>query len=210
MSHVVVVCGAEHDPNGLVPTVSAQTWATDPERVQVACDDLRVRAALALPSPVHEAVARLQQVLGPARCTVATTAVDGLLHKAGAEAILELRGSLFRSMCATGEQDHPRVPVAGMRRTVFRCTECGASLRPDVALPGERHRWWEVLIERVRAAERILWVEIDDVVAQALARARPPGARTVAVGAGASLADQTLPETPEIAVPRLVAEWLGD
>lgn len=207
---VVVVCGAGTAADALVPVVGADTWARDPDAVQRACDELRVRAATEMPGARHEAIARLQQVLGAERCAVATTAVDGLLQKAGAEEVVELRGSLFRLVCAA-DPDHPMVPVFGVRRGVERCEECGGPLRPDLALPGERHRAWEPLVRRIRAARRVLLVELDDVVAEALARAARQGTetRSVGIGSGSRHADVALGGPVDEAVPHLVEEWLS-
>lgn len=207
---IVVVCGASHGPDGLHVGATAELWAADPGAVHRAVDELRVKAALAMFGPTHEALARLQQLLGPERCLVATTAVDGLLHKAGVEEITELRGSLFYLACAAHPDDHPRIQVSGLNRGATACEACGAPLRPDVSLPGERHRRWDVLVAAIRGAHELWMIDLDDVVAAALARAAAlaPAIRTVGVGAGASHAEIALEGPADAVVPQLVEERL--
>jgi NAD-dependent deacetylase len=205
---VVVVCGGPERAD--LPVVTAETWASHPAQVQQVCDELRVQAAMTLPSPVHEALVRLQQVIGVDRCTLATTAVDGQLQKAGAEEVIELRGSVFRLGCSA-VREHPQLVISGLHRQVTACVECGAPLRPQVALPGERHFHWPELVERIAATRRVVWIDVDEVVARTLAKvaAREPTTLTLGIGGGMEFADQVLSQPADIAVPQLVQTWLG-
>src|SRR5688500_2367966 len=97
---LVAVCGRLCEPPPRPDRGPLPAWSADPDLVRAVHDDLRYACAVTLPTAAHEALARIQHLLGPERCTLATTATDGLLHKASAEDILELRGSVFRLACA--------------------------------------------------------------------------------------------------------------
>src|SRR5687768_2400242 len=132
---VFVLCGggvskaSEPGPQGVFDGIT-EAWASDPERVRCWFDEQRVALAQAMPNPAHEALARMQHRLGAARCVLATWTTDGLLHKASAEDVIELHGSIFRLRCAASV-DHPRVGAFGRQPRRARCP-CGAPLRPDV------------------------------------------------------------------------------
>jgi NAD-dependent deacetylase len=83
----------------------------------------------ARPNAGHRALAQLQQA--GLLVTHVTQNVDGLLHAAGAQEVLELHGNLRTLRCqACGKP-------AGRWQLGWRCWRCGGCLRPDVVLFGE-------------------------------------------------------------------------
>jgi NAD-dependent SIR2 family protein deacetylase len=210
---IVAVCGALAEPPSRPDRgrIDARAWSADPERVRCAYDDLRIACTVLVPTPAQEALARFQQVVGVERATLATTAADGLLHKASAEEILELRGSVFRLACGVRPDAHPKVPIAGHHHRTLRCVACGAELRPDVVLPGERLRHLDVLEERVRSADRVLLIGlVDEAAAGVLDVAKRARVHTTAIGPSAGSVDERVAEPIDVAVPLLVSRWLGD
>jgi NAD-dependent SIR2 family protein deacetylase len=123
------------------------------------------RFARALPNPAHEALAALE---ASGRLTqLVTQNVDGLHHRAGSRAVIELHGNLERVICLgcgdtqarstlqrTLVRDNPGfarfVPAAGPDGDAtsdppdvhdFKvpvCTRCGGILKPDVVFFGEQ------------------------------------------------------------------------
>lgn len=198
---VVIVVGTLADPPERPDRgrIDARAWSTDPERVRTAFDELRIACTVLAPTSAHDALARLQQVAGSERVLLATTAHDGLLHKASAEDIVELRGSVFRLACAADPHGHPKVPIAGLHHRTLRCVACGAELRPDVALSGEPPRHLEQVRERLRRADLLVLVDVPEDVSQGLVEAaRAAGVRAVALPG------------EDGAVARVVSRWLGD
>jgi NAD-dependent deacetylase len=66
---------------------------------------------------------------------VVTQNVDGLHQRAGSRDVVELHGSLVRSVCARG--CGPAEPGEGGGTRPPPCPRCGAHLRPDVVWFGE-------------------------------------------------------------------------
>lgn len=111
---------------------SIDAWRTDPGGFSAFWSQRRSELAAAAPNPAHHALTRLQR-LKP-HTTLVTQNVDGLLGRAGATDVLELHGSLARSVCgACGAKDPPATPAA-------HCLACGCgrpTVRPDVVMFGE-------------------------------------------------------------------------
>lgn len=174
-------------------------------------DEIRVRSALDLPGPTHQALARLQHALGPERCTLATTAIDGMLLKASAEHVLELCGSVFYVRCS-GSDDHGQPPVSGLVAPRRGRCRCGAELRPDVIAAAEPYRWLPALEKAVRASTAVVVVDVEPgVTRRVVAWAKEGSARiwgfgrTKVVGVDVWSADP-----PEEGLPSLVAAWLRE
>lgn len=211
---LVVLCGggvskASHDATSEPPADLA--WDADPERVRAWYDEQRVALAPVMPNEAHEALARMQHRLGAHRCALVTWTTDGLLHKASAEDVVELHGSLFRLRCAA-DLDHPRVGAFGRQPRRARCP-CGAPLRPDVRWPGEPPLGMDRVRRELDRADVFLSVGASGpLVAELLGVARRNGARTIEVNVEPSGEpfDHVLVEPAEVVIPRLVGGWLGE
>ncbi len=92
--------------------------------------------ARATPNAGHVALARLE-VVRPG-WQVLTQNVDGLHHRAGSEAVVELHGSIWRSRCVSCHTSRAIGPdhIEDEAAPVPRCT-CGEMLRPAVVWFGE-------------------------------------------------------------------------
>lgn len=95
----------------------------------------REGALRAQPNPAHIALAHLETLVP--RVTLITQNVDGLHHRAGSRAVIELHGNITRVRCSregvlvtTWVEPPPGDPPP-------RCDRCGAYLRPDVVWFGE-------------------------------------------------------------------------
>ncbi len=99
----------------------------DPGKVWDFHDERRRVMGAAQPSQAHTLIAAVQQRLPATR--IVTQNIDGLHQRAGASAVTELHGSVWRVRCAChgGARANHEVPIAP--RT---CPACGAWLRPDI------------------------------------------------------------------------------
>ena len=228
--HIVVLSGAGLSAASGVPTfrdadglweghrfedvATPEAWFRNREMVRRFYDERRINCASVLPNPGHEALARLQHLLGPKQVTLVTQNVDGLLEKAGAHDVIEMHGSLFRLKCEA-DDDHPRIGVFGPQRREAVCAVCGAALRPDVVWFGEV----PVYMDRIEAAlmrcELFVSVGTSGFVYPAAGfsqAARRLGAHCIEVNPKPSGAmfDEVHAEGSETALPRLVSQWLGE
>jgi NAD-dependent deacetylase len=87
------------------------------------------------PNPGHEALARMERLVP--RLTVVTQNIDGLHHRAGSSAVLELHGSIERNYCMACGRRHSNEEVLA-RAGVPHCLQCGGMVRPDVVWFGEQ------------------------------------------------------------------------
>lgn len=229
-SRVVILSGAGLSRASGVPTfrdgdglwrghrmtdvATPDAWLRDASMVREFYDERRVAAAAVLPNPGHDALSRLQHSLGRSRVTLVTQNIDGLIQKAGAIEVLEMHGSLWTLKCEASDE-HPRVGVYGRQDPDGRCAICGHRLRPDVVWFGEL----PVHVERIggELAECDLFVSVgtSGVVYPAagfVQVARAAGARCIEVNPKPSGGDfdEVIAEGSEVALPRLVAEWLGE
>ncbi|MEZ4239663.1 MAG: Sir2 family NAD-dependent protein deacetylase [Myxococcota bacterium] len=185
-------------------------WHSDPCFVRRWLDELRIRCAVALPGPAHEALASLQRAMGARSCVLATTATDGLLQKASAEAVLELRGTVFQARC-DAVPDHPRLQISAFEAKLPPCA-CGSDLRPDVVLAGEPLLQIERLEAAIEAADVVVAAGLDPTIAAWIARtARAAKTHAIAfVGEGWGPGfDERLDLPAEVGIPELVGNWLG-
>jgi NAD-dependent deacetylase len=219
---LVVLCGGglskgSSDPLGGVgtfrgvPTDALERAEGDPELVRAWFDERRIASATTLPNPAHEALARMQHALSVRRCVLVTWTVDGLLQKASAEDVIEVRGSIFRLRCA-GDPTHARVGVYGPQPRKRRCA-CGAELVPDVVPPGAPPLGMDRVEREVARADVLMAVGASGpLLVDLLGRARSHGARTIEVNPEPSGEpfDEVFAEPAEVAIPMLIGRWLGE
>jgi NAD-dependent deacetylase len=89
--------------------------------------------AKAEPNPGHHALVRIE-AMRPG-FFLATQNVDGLHARAGSRNLVELHGSIRRTVCF--DHRHPAERWEPVDEPPPRCAQCGALLRPDVVWFGE-------------------------------------------------------------------------
>ncbi len=125
---------AEVDP---FEVASIEAFRRDPLRVWRWYGP-RIRALCgAQPNPGHLALAELERA-GLVRAVV-TQNIDALHTRAGSEDVIEVHGSIRRSVCLTCGRELllPAVLAQLEEREAPVCTECGAILKPGVVMFGE-------------------------------------------------------------------------
>jgi len=121
---------AQYDPAQLA---TPEAFRTDPELVWRWYLWRRELTRNARPNPGHDALARLQDLVG--ELVLVTQNVDGLHARAGSRDVIELHGNIMRTVCFRCGVEDGRDVV--LDEGVPRCTVCDGPLRPDVVWFGE-------------------------------------------------------------------------
>lgn len=180
-------------------------------------DHLRQLCAKAVPNAGHQALARLQQELGPPRqAAIVTQNVDRLHERAGSREVIHLHGDVLRVVCphcGFAADEYP-VPAPELPPVC----ECGTVLRPDIVLFNERLPE-DALSEAFRLAEDcdVMWVVGTSVNVQPAASlpfvALEHGALVVEINPEPTIltaeAQVSIRGTAAEAIPGLVAALLG-
>ncbi len=227
---IVVLCGAGLSVAAGVPRFHKKDHQWQGERVGELCtpdgllnrldslrafyDDCRAQLATTLPTPAHDAVARLQQRWGPERVSLVTQNIDSLLEKAGAPQVIEMYGSLMRVRCAN-DDEHPAISVPGLENRSLRCKLCGSHMRPDVTLYGEPPRHYERVRKLVSQCGFFVSVGASSKskrAAQLAEVASQHGAHTIEINpkpSGGPFND-VITDPAADALARIVGEWLRE
>jgi len=129
--------------------LSAATYARDPEAVEAWLDTLRAAGSAAQPNVAHAGLAAYQA--RHPETLLLTQNVDTLLERAGARDVVHLHGRLDQLRCLGHAHSVPLGPD-GRAGAPERCPRCGARLRSDVVLFGERAPAYDVLWAALRRA----------------------------------------------------------
>jgi len=114
-----------------------EALARDPAWAWEFHDHLRALVAAARPNAGHLALARLERELTPACAVrVITQNVDRLHEAAGSSGVVRLHGDILRVVCPRCGWEEGDYPVPAPAAPPH--CDCGAVLRPDVVLFGER------------------------------------------------------------------------
>lgn len=189
-------------------------WWRNAETVRRFYDERRVGVAAVQPNPGHAALVRLQRALGPDRVALVTQNVDGLLTRADPDAdVIEMHGALRWLRCEDDEE-HAWQAVEGPQRRDVSC-RCGGRLRPAIVWFGEVPLHLDRIIDRVRRCDVFVAVGTSGVVYPAAGLvdvARKNGARCIEVNPQRTGGPfhEVVEESADVALPRLVAEWLGE
>ncbi|MEG0094083.1 MAG: NAD-dependent protein deacylase [Erysipelotrichaceae bacterium] len=89
----------------------------------------------AQPSGAHIALAKLEK-MGKLKAII-TQNIDGLHQAGGSEEVLELHGSIHRNYCKSCHSFYDLNDMLKQKGKVPKCSECGATIKPDVVLFGE-------------------------------------------------------------------------
>ncbi|MCL1631747.1 NAD-dependent deacetylase [Sporolactobacillus sp. CPB3-1] len=112
----------------------------------------------AQPNAVHRWLKNLER---DREVTIITQNIDGLHHKAGSSAVIEVHGAFNRCICLdcgaeydTDQVRKEKVPHCPAFNSEGRT--CGTVLKPDIVLFGETVRGVQAAIKAVRRADRLL------------------------------------------------------
>jgi NAD-dependent deacetylase len=184
----------------------------DPKLVWTLYGGRRANVATAKPNPGHAALVALEDRWGP-DFTLVTQNVDGLHQDAGNRRVLEIHGSLRRTLCLSCREVNDRglVPLGDAP-----LCECGGRLRPDIVWFGEGLPVdiWEEAQIKASECDVLLVVGTSAVVHPAASlipiarRTRTPGAKVIEVNMARTeasfLADVGLYGPSGQVLPRLV------
>jgi len=207
------------DANGLweghrfEDVATPEAWFADRALVQNFYDQRRQAGARVSPNPGHEALVQLQSQLGAERVALVTQNIDGLLTAAGAEEVIEVHGSLWRLKCDRNPR-HPKLEIDEKQDPTGSCSQCEGLLRPDVVWFGEIPYALDAIYRAVSSCSVFLSVGTSGLVYPAaglVAQAQAAGAYCLEVNpqpAGGPF-HQVIAEGSEIALPRIIEEWLA-
>ena len=167
------------------------------------------------PNPAHLCLARLEERLaGQSKFTLITQNVDGFHGNAGSKNLVELHGNLLRTRCSNPDCDLEPYDDTRSYSKPPPCPNCGAFLRPDVVLFGEKINMQPEEIEQTFAGcELFISAGTSGSVQPAagfVKRAKFAGARTLFVNLESPESyledfDQTYPGKAEELLPALLA-----
>lgn len=125
---------AEYDPQDYA---SIDSFDRDPTRVWQFYGPRLAALAVAEPNAAHLALAELER-RGLVQAVI-TQNIDLLHTRAGSSRVVEVHGSIGRSVCLScGAQESLAAVLAQLEeRPAPLCTVCGAVLKPDVVMFGE-------------------------------------------------------------------------
>jgi len=141
---------------------SPEGFRRDPRLVWQFYNARRANVKTVKPNPGHLALAALEARWGD-HFTLVTQNVDGLHRAAGSRNVLELHGSLYRTLCLGCDEvkDRGLEPLPDLPQC-----ECGARLRPDIVWFGEMlpPDIWEAAVQAAHECDVFLVVGTSAVV----------------------------------------------
>lgn len=164
----------------------------DPELVWRFYNERRQNLRSVVPNPGHVALAKLEEKLGD-NFTLITQNIDGLHQKAGSKNVLEIHGSIRKTLCThCGLIAH--APIEMDLGDLPRCLDCSHLLRPKIVwfhemLPIDI---WETAQFAASEATAFLVVGTSAVVFPAASlipiakMTRSPGARIIEINLAAT------------------------
>lgn len=171
-------------------------------------------ASSAQPNAGHFALAELERGLGE-RFTLVTQNVDGLHQASGSKRVLEMHGSLRRTLCTQCGATHPTDTV-DLAPSIPSCPSCNGDLRPDIVWFGETPHYLKEIDSLLRNADVLLVAGTSGNVypaAQFVHIASHFGARTLAVNLeppeNASAFDAFMQGKSGDVLPELANAWLS-
>lgn len=134
------------------------------------------------PNTGHYALCKLEEYLKD-NFTLITQNVDGLHHLAGSKNVLEMHGSLSKSVCTKCNQEMHMKDV-DLSVDLPICSECGGELRPKVTWFGEVPYHLDNIFRSLQEADYFLVLGTSGTVypaAQFVAIAKSQNAKTICV-----------------------------
>jgi len=112
------------------------------------------------PSRSHLALAELEMLSG-LDC-IFTQATDGLHHKAGSNAVIELNSSILWVTCTSCGKDYTTDEILSLLEKgneIPKCVECGSDqIKPPVSFPGQPPPHWEIREAWIRIHKADLFI----------------------------------------------------
>lgn len=128
--------GIYEEDEGAIEALTGSTLLSDPDRTWRAIGDLSRHAAGARPNAAHIAIAEIERKVD--RFALLTQNVDGLHQLAGSRNVIDIHGSITRTLCmgcgAEGELGREELESL---RAAPHCAHCRGTLRPAAVLFGE-------------------------------------------------------------------------
>ena len=196
---------AKHDPMRLA---SPQGFADDPQLVSEWYSHRRRAIAEAQPNSAHIALARHSEMIH------VTQNVDDLLHRAGAQRVIQLHGTIATDRCHASCGYEEPIDLSDPPN-LRNCPECGSQMRPAVVWFGEAlpSSAWTDAEQACRGCEVLLVIGTGAVVYPAaglIGLAKSAGARIIIVNTHQSdasvLADVELLGKASEVLPTLLDE----
>jgi NAD-dependent deacetylase len=203
---IVVFCGAGLSAESGIPTYRGKggmwekydwqdyacqsAFLTDPEKVWVFHEQRRLAVAACAPNAGHKVLSEMEKERP--NVTVVTQNIDGLQHRAGSKAVLELHGSLWRVRC---EPEKKLIEAADLVMASLKC-DCGAWLRPDIVWFGDsmKEAVFTAASRAIESCDLFIGVGTSGVVYPAAALP------SLALKNGATMIEINLEETPASAL----------
>ena len=140
--------GIYEEDEGAIEALTGSTLLSDPDRTWRAIGDLSRHAAGARPNAAHLAIAEIERKVE--RFALLTQNVDGLHQLAGSRNVIDIHGSITRTLCmgCGAEGELSRVELESLRAAPH-CAHCRGTLRPAAVLFGEYLP--EEKVERMRS-----------------------------------------------------------
>jgi len=130
-----------------------QGWENNPERVLDFYNQRRVDAANAKPNKAHLAIAALQEKY---EVVVITQNVDDLHERAGSSNVLHVHGQLTKARSTT--DGSAVIDIANNPIKLGDQGEDGAQLRPHIVWFGENIENYDISVQHIKTASKVLVV----------------------------------------------------
>ena len=128
--------GIYEEDEGAIEALTGSPLRADPDRTWRAVGQLARKAAGARPNAAHFAIVEIERKVE--RFALLTQNVDGLHQLAGSRNVIDIHGSITRTLClrcgAPGELSPEALRAI---EAAPRCAGCGGTLRPAAVLFGE-------------------------------------------------------------------------
>lgn len=129
--------GETEDGLAIEDALSGEMMRARPELVWKYIREVERACAGATFNRAHEVIAALD-VPGEREVCVLTQNVDGFHSKAGSRHVIEIHGNVHRLRCTACDHRRTVTSYEALDRIPPSCPDCGAVIRPDVVLFGER------------------------------------------------------------------------
>ncbi len=223
---VVVLTGAGVSAESGVPTfrdadglweghrvedvATPEAYDAQPSVVHSFYDARRAALSEVEPNPAHQALARLEAMLGEDLLLV-TQNIDDLHERGGSQRVVHMHGELLSALCRGCRQ---RMPWSDVLHDYPPCPRCGVSeLRPDVVWFGEIPYDMDLILDALSRADLFVSIGTSGMVYPAAGfvhQARMHGARTLELNLAGSEGTTLFHESRQGPAGTLVPAWVDE